>query len=394
MSVKRPGGARLYPGAALFVLGALALTLAGCGGSGSEGTTDARADARTGCPHATGIGAEIALPNDLLVKEWRLESRNVEDARGCVLLEGEPVAGALVKVDGYTIPTPTDARGSFVYAADTTLPRRHTVSVADVANATIAGSELSAEERSKLLGEAAGLAVSFKLRDLEARRTDAGIVVTGSASYANAEETPPPPVVLFSYQLSGTVRGPDGEPVQGAVVSTRSVDREFWTLSPESGPDGTYTSFFYPTGETDPVGFTVRVAVDDDVFEFLPDELVFFQKLRSARLDIDLPPEGFPLAIPKSIPYRGAVYEGLLVGVAVEGLPIKPVAARWADENGRFELTLPASAAGKEATFWESSLYAFSQTDARPGEPADIDLYPTELGPDVPQDLAKLRLPR
>ena len=122
------------------------------------------------------------------------------------------------------------------------------------------------------------------------------VVVTGSASYANAEETPPPPVVLFSYQLSGTVRGADGEPVQGAIVSTRSVDREFWTLSPESGPDGAYASFFYPTGDTDPVGFTVRVAVGDEVFEFLPDELVFFQKLHSARLDIDLPPKGFPLA--------------------------------------------------------------------------------------------------
>jgi hypothetical protein len=144
---------------------------------------------------------------------------------------------------------------------------------------------------------------------------------------------------------------------------------------------------------TDPVGFTVRVAVGDEVFEFLPDELVFFQKLRSARLDIELPPRGFPLAIPASIPYQGAVYEGLLVGIAVDGLPIKPVAARWADENGRFEFTLPASAAGKEASVWESSLYAFSKTVARPGGPADIDLYPTELGAEVPRDLAKLRLP-
>lgn len=388
------GGARQHAGAAVVALALLALVLVGCGFRGGEGeAVRTKPDAQSGCPPATGKGAEIALPSVILAKEWRLDSRNVEDTRGCVFFDGEPVAGIRVEVDSYTIPAPTDAQGAFVYAADTTSPRRHTVSVVGAANATIAGSEPSGEQRSELLRATAGLTVAFKLSDLEARSTDAGVVVTGRATYGNAQETPPPAVVLFSYQLSGTVRRADGEPVQGAIVSTRSIDREFWTLSGGSGADGSYTSFFYPTGETDPVGFTVRVAVGDDVFEFLPDELVFFQKLRSARLDIDLPPEGFPLGIPKSIAYDGAVYEGLLVGVAIAGEPIKPVAARWVDENGRFELTLPASTAGQEASFWESSLYAFSKTEARPGKPADVDLYPTELAPDVPQDLAKLTLP-
>jgi hypothetical protein len=247
--------------------------------------------------------------------------------------------------------------------------------------------------RTELLSAQTGLTVSFKLSGVEARATDEGILVTGRASYGDTEETPPPPVVLFSYQLSGVVRDSDGNPVQGAVVSTRSVDREFWTVSDESAADGSYSSIYYPSGESDPVGFTVRIAVGDEVFEFLPDELVFFKRLRSARMDVDLPPPGFPLGIPPVETYDGAIYEGLLVGVAEEGKPIKPLSARWIDAQGRFELVLPKEAAGKSVTLWESSLYAFSKNEAKPGEPVDLAGYPALLTPDMPQDLGALELP-
>lgn len=393
-------GARISPGALLVVAAVLALVLAGCdigGDDGSEagsGSTTATAETAAGCPApASGTGAEVAVSKVFVVKEWRVDSENVNDARGCVYLDGKPVEGARVRVDTYTVPTPSAADGSFVYPVDATLAERHVVVVADADDATVDGAAVDQAGRTELLSAQAGLTVSFKLNGVEARRTSDGILVSGRASYGDATETPPPPVVLFSYQLSGVVRDANGKPVGGAVVSTRSIDRDFWTVSDESALDGSYSSIYYPSGESDPVGFTVRIAVGDEVFEFLPDELVFFKRLRSARMDVDLPPPGFPLGIPPVQTYDGAIYEGLLIGVADGDNPIKPLSARWLDLQGRFELLLPSSAAGKSVTLWESSLYAFSTSEAKPGELVDLGGYPTRLTPQMPQDLGTLELP-
>ena len=38
----------------------------------------------------------------------------------------------------------------------------------------------------------------------------------------------PPPVSLYTYRLSGTITNAAGQPVQGAVVVTRTNDRDFW----------------------------------------------------------------------------------------------------------------------------------------------------------------------
>jgi hypothetical protein len=378
----------------------LALVLAGCDLGGDDasdagqGTTTGTTEAAQACPGPkSGSGAELAVSKVFVVKEWRLDSENVNNARGCVYLDGKPVEGVRVRVDRYTVPTPSGADGSFVYPVDSTLAARHVVTVVDADEASVDGTAVDEAGRAELLLAQTGLTVSFKLSGVESRATDEGILVTGRASYGDTEETAPPPVVLFSYQLSGFVRDSDGKPVQGAVVSTRSIDREFWTVSDESAADGSYSSIYYPTGESDPVGFTVRIAVGDDVFEFLPDELIFFERLRSARMDVELPPAGFPLGIPPVETYDGAIYEGLLVGVAEGSKPIKPLSARWLDEQGRFELLLPKEAAGKSVTFWESSLYAFSKTEAKPGEPVDLEGYPTLLTPEMPQDLGALELP-
>lgn len=391
-------GARLSPGALLVVASTLVLALAGCALGGDDEGSDAGSASTTetarACPAPeSGAGGEVAVPKVFVVKEWRLDSENVDRARGCVYLNGEPVEGARVRVDNYTVPSPSAASGSFVYPVDSTLAERHVVTVVDVDGATVNGTAVDEAGRAELLSAHAGLTVSYKLSGVEARTTKDGILVSGRASYGDTTETPPPPVVLFSYQLSGVVRDADGRPVEGAVVSTRSIDREFWTVSDESEPDGSYTSIYYPTGISDPVGFTVRIAVGDEVFEFLPDELVFFRKLRSADMDVDLPPSGFPLGLPRVQTYDGAIYEGLLIGVAEGDKPIKPLSADWLDARGRFELLLPPGAAGKTVSLWESSLYVFSSNEAKPGGPVDLDAYPTRLTPEMPQNLGTLELP-
>lgn len=344
---------------------------------------------------ANGEGVAISDPGSLAVTPWRLDRTNLYEALGCVKLGSEPVAGARMRVNRYLIPGATDANGGFYYTIDATLPQRATVTVADASAARVGDNDVSAAERSQLEQAEGSFTVRYRLGDLQAERLPNGTVrVSGTATYDTG--APPPPVVLFAFQLTGTVRDPDGNPVADAIVATRSIDLEVWSFSSPSGPDGSYRSFFYPSGDTPgtKVGLTARVARGNELWELGPNDVVFFPKLKSAVMDVDLPPKGFPLpapSAPRAVP--GAVYEGLLVGVESNGRLVKPIAARWVDGRGNFELLLPARLSGQTVSFWESQLYAFSRVAGTPGGPIDVGYWPSDFPARAPRGLATLELP-
>jgi hypothetical protein len=379
----------------------LVLTSCSLGGEDEESsdeTTAAAPSSRHSSAHCRDVGSDagtaIVAPTLVVVREWKLDAAaNLFPALGCLVADGEPVEGARVKVNNYLVPDATDSNGGFYFPMDVTRPQRADVTVADAAEARIGGEDASESQRRATEAATGSLVVRFKLTELEAERTSEGIRVTGRASYDDG--SPPPAVVLYAYELGGKVVDKDGNPLGGAIVATRSLDLELWSFSSPSAPDGSYRSFFLPSGdEVDKVGFTMRVAVGDETYEVPNDAVIFFDKLKSAELDLQVPPVGFPLipGTPRAIP--GAVFEGLLVGVTADGESVTPVAARWPDDAGRFELVLPASAAGKTVRFWQSRLRAFSRTEARPGGPVDVDYWPREVPDDAPFDLEALELPR
>ncbi len=387
-------GARLRPGA-LFLVSALgAAVLAGCGGgkSASPTTTAARPPHPVqACPRSPRNGAALAVRTLYPIQEWRLASDNQTLVHGCLRLNGKPVSGARLSVEDFELPDPTGSDGGFDYTLDNTVPNRYRVFVREVRDAKVAGRSATQGEQKELRHAQSSLNVYFELSDLRAKARSGGIVVSGRAEFTNTKA--PPAVVLYSYRLSGKILDASGRPIRRAVVSTRSVDGNLWTVSPPSAADGSYDSIFYPSGDADPVGFNVRVAVGDALYSIRNRELVFFPKLKSASLDFKLPRRGLLLAPVDPKTHPGAVYEGVLIGVARDGRPIRPVSARWADKKGRFEFVLPPSARGERVTFWESQLYAFSRTPAVPGEPVDLAGYPSRLAADVPSDLATVRLP-
>jgi hypothetical protein len=211
--------------------------------------------------------------------------------------------------------------------------------------------------------------------------------------------TAPPPVLLYSYELRGTITDATGNPVKGAVVTTRTADRQYWTQSRPSGANGSYASFLVAadTFGDDPVPMTVGVAVGNTFYAEPATDSIEFAKLKSAVLNIQLPATaGAPL--PKTSlspqPIAGKIYQGLLVGVVGgRGGVIKPLSAHWPDADGRFQLVLPSSARGLVAKVWEADRQFFSASTTRPGGTVDPKVYPSSLPADAPQNLATVKLP-
>jgi PQQ-dependent dehydrogenase (methanol/ethanol family) len=338
--------------------------------------------------------ARIVVDTQLNVRRWQSTGSNEQIATGRLLLRGAPVAGARIRVDRYVVPGLTDSAGRFRYRADVTTPRRHIVAVVAAARATVHGRRLTAGERAAVLRANGGISSAYRLRDVRAKRLANGtVLVTGRVTFARG--TPPPPVVLFTYRLSGKITDSGGQPVEGASVVTRTLDRNFWTFSQPSDAQGNYTSFFTASDQTeaDPVPMNVQVALGDTSYAFATGKSVSFKRLRSATMDIRLPASG-ALAVPETTSYVGGVYDGLLIGVARADRTVRPVSATWPDGQGRFRLVLPASVRGKTVAFWMDQRQTFSRAVAGPGLPVTPGIFPSSPRPQAPQGLLRIRLPR
>lgn len=340
--------------------------------------------------------AAIVEPPPTALQKWNADTDNLIPIQGTVDWNGKPVSGVSVRVDTFVVPSPTNAQGHFTYLEDGTLIGRHVVTIANATQAKVGGVALTSAEQSALSAAQGAITVDYEVHDLTVSRDSAGQpVVTGQVTDALAE--PPAPVGLFTYQLTGTVVDSDGKPVVGAQVSTRTEDRDYWTVSTFTNSKGYYSSLFTASAETAgvpgaPVPFTVRVSKGNLVYQFLPLEFVEFNRLQSAVLNIQLPPQGYPFALPLPRSYPGAIYQGVVVGVAQGDQAVRPVSTTWPDKTGHFSITLPKSMAGKTVSLWEGRLQMFSKAQAAPGGAIDLQSYPSALPADLPRDLQSITL--
>jgi alcohol dehydrogenase (cytochrome c) len=336
----------------------------------------------------------LATQAALAVRPWEANSSNVQVVTGRVLLNGAPVAGARVAVDGYTVSQATAKDGNFHVDVDVTLARRHAVRVTGLARATVHGRPLSTGQQSALLDASGGFSVGYRIRGLSAKVLQNGtVLVTGRVG--DARGNVPPSVRLLTYRVSGTISDTSGKPVQGAVVITRTQDRDFWTHSSATDADGRYTSFFSASDETgaDPVVLSIGVASGGISYGGVTGTNTPFAHLRSAVVNIQLGAGG-RYTIKKPSSYAGAIYSGLIVGVSGPGGIVKPLAERWPDAKGFFSIVLPASVRGRTLNFWENQRQFFSRFAAQPGGPVNLGSWPRRLGPATPRGIAFLKVPR
>ncbi len=354
--------------------------------------------ARASVAGHVGSTAHVTAPGAMFVQTWNPNSSNTKLVIGHVLLAGKPVVGAVVNIDGWAA-APTDPTGAFEYPVDITTPFRHEATITGLAGAKIAGKPLTAGQSDDLLGRNTGISVGYSVKNLSARiQSDGHIVLTGRLSYGNSPQAPPT-VLLYSYELTGRITDANGNPVQGAIVTTRTNDRQYWTQSRPTGTNGTYASFLVAADQEgdDPVPMQVGVAVGSTAYAEPVTDQIDFAKLQSASLNVQLPASP-STTLPKTSlnpqAIAGAIYQGLIVGVVGgKGGVIKPITATWPDGSGNFRLVLPSSARGLSVNFWQAVRQFFSTKTAKPGGIVDPTIYPKTLPLNAPQGLATFKLP-
>ncbi len=220
---------------------------------------------------------------------WQANSSNVKTLTGRLLWRGQPVVGATITVDSYQVPHATNKQGGFSYDIDDTVAGRHAVHVTGLSHATIGGKPLEAAEKRALSAGIGRLLERVRDHRSEASvRHNGDVLVTGSVT--DSSGAAPPTVRLLSYDLTGRITNAAGQPVAGAVVITRTQDRDYWTRSNPSNANGVYTSFFTASDETadNPVLISVGVAYGSTSYGGITGTNVDFARLKSSQLNIQL----------------------------------------------------------------------------------------------------------
>ncbi len=251
----------------------------------------------------------------------------------------------------------------------------------------------AADERAALAalgGRPAAITIAYPIGKLQLGRNAQGDPTVAGTLTVSDKHTAPPTVSLFSYQLTGTVLDSSGHPVANALVSTRTPDRDYWTVSTPSDSQGQFSSLFTASDESgdNPVPMTVKVAIGNVIYSYLSFEFVRFPALHSAHLVIHLPPANYPITLPASpTSYPGALYQGVVVGVSsgTGAAIVRPLSATWPDAQGPLHAHAAAQhSRARRVSLWEAAAPALlDRARGKPGGAMTVSALPAVLPSDA-----------
>ncbi|MEZ4580898.1 MAG: carboxypeptidase-like regulatory domain-containing protein [Caldilineaceae bacterium] len=241
----------------------------------------------------------------------------------------------------YTLPQPTGADGGFTFPANRNTIRRYPVTVADASQSQVGGAAATDAQKAALAALTGGINVRYAISDVTTTaQSDGSIKLSGKLAFA--DDTPPTPVTLYGFQLSGRVTDTQGEPIPNVIVSTKSPALR-WSISEVTDADGRYTSVFWPDAHA---GFQVTVVDGAKAYDLPKDQTVEFPYLQSAEMDLVVDRANDSIQVARLTAADGAIYEGVLVGISVQGTPVQPTNAAWPDAQGNFSLVVPGTVQG------------------------------------------------
>ena len=314
---------------------------------------------------------------------WDRGGDNQFTVTGRLTLDGEPVAGARVGLDAYTLPTPTGDDGAFTLRGDRTVLSRLRLHVANVSDATVGGMAAAGDALSA--GETV-IETAFPIVLDSSAPVTAGSTVSGRVTFADGA-SPAPQVVLWGYQLTGTVLDEQGVPVPGAHVSVSDDEGETWAVSGQTVDDGVYSLRFYPQADAE---ISVRISLGSDLLTSAAP--VAFAANTSAHLDlVAMTSDGMVMGTGSEGAFAvedipGAEYVGYLVGIAVDDVPVVGVTT-WPDANGAFSVTLPDPLPAGDLTFFQARVRFLTAEKVAAGEPVADGIIPETLDASAPRNL-------
>ena len=242
-------------------------------------------------------------------------------------------------------------------------------------------------ERQRLLAASGGISVGYRIADLRASNAPGGnVLVTGRA--VRADGVPAPRVVLLSYRLEGTITDATGEPVSGATVVSRTLDRDFWTFRSRRTRRATTSRSSRRRTSRDPIrcrsaSRSPRAVSPSPLAPRRPAS----NDCASATMNVASSATGTVFANPTTSAEAGAFYRGLLVGVSgPQQASSDPYSAAWPDARRGRPHARPPRARWKRLDllrFWQSEFQTVHD-GRRPGRPGQSSAtWPTQRSPRV-----------
>jgi hypothetical protein len=331
------------------------------------------------------------------VQLWSGGTVNRFQIDGKLTMDGDPVSGAVLKANQYTLPAPTGPDGGFSVRRDQTVVDRTLLTVSDLSGATINGKPLTTDQMTVLKAAEFAIETAFPIAltgNLTLTRGQRNAVIEGIALFADGS-TPIPPVALWGYTLSGTIFDTDGNPLPHVYASVSDDEGETWAVSNETGDDGKYQLRFFPQG--DGATFTVRIAYGGDVAA--SEEEVTFASESSTEMDLVLD-ESMAMVMGtgtngafEQTTVPGAEYVGYLVGLAIGDTPV-PSTITWPDEQGTFTVTIPSVDFTEPASFFQERVRFFSKHENLPGSDVEAEIVPEKLDIRTPRMIPPVLTPK
>jgi hypothetical protein len=304
------------------------------------------------------------------LKQWKMDGSQVTGITGSVVSGDQPVAGAVLQAGASKRSIVTDDKGQFELLVDQSLLARTKVYIVSLDRATIGGKPIGQDAAAKRKDAAAFLDVYYPI-EVSGTAASAkdfsqvevhGTLIPGQGAAVGFFQ-------VDNYKIGGTVKGPDGQPVQGATVHIDRDDGEGFAKSTPTDANGHFTIYYLPEPSEDT---NLSVTYNSVKYTLPPNKVYHFPGDTSVNIDITLPASGTvimdkpPTLISQTA--AGALYSGILVGLDVG----KDVAytATIPDAQGHFTITVPKKVWDKSPVFFETQRKKFMDDGTlTPGDP-------------------------
>jgi hypothetical protein len=304
------------------------------------------------------------------LKQWKMDGSQVKSVTGKLMSGDQPVTGAVLQAGDSKRSIQTDDKGAFELLVDQSLLAHTEVRVVSLDQATVGGKPIGKDAAVKGKDAAASLDVYYPIE------------ITGTATSAKDSSQVEVHGTLIpdqgaavgffqvdKYKIGGTVKGADGQPVQGATVHIDRDDGEGFAKSTPTDANGHYTIYYLPEPSEDT---NLSVTYNSVKYTLPPNKVYNFPGDTSVNIQITLPASGTviidqpPTLISQTA--TGALYSGILVGLDVGKDVVYTTTI--SDAQGHFTITVPKQVWDKSPAFFETQMKKFMDNGTlKPGDP-------------------------